>query len=87
MRWLRAPAKITQGERDLRLDRQAARAKQAVLGAERSQRGAARANNVGWRIDYQLATPGLLKKLKGCEIGFRIFPDLGVDQAAKPECE
>ncbi len=24
-----------------------------------SQRGAARANDVGWRIDYQLATPGL----------------------------
>ena len=33
-----------------------------------SQRGAARANNVGWRIDYQLATPGLLKKLKSCAI-------------------
>ncbi|HTA64735.1 MAG TPA: exodeoxyribonuclease III [Xanthomonadaceae bacterium] len=33
-----------------------------------SQRGAARANNVGWRIDYQFATPGLLKKLQGCEI-------------------
>jgi exodeoxyribonuclease-3 len=33
-----------------------------------SQRGAARANDVGWRIDYQIATPGLLKKLKSCAI-------------------
>ena len=29
-----------------------------------SQRGAARANNVGWRIDYQIVTPGLRDKLK-----------------------
>ena len=27
------------------------------------------------------------RKLKGCEIGFGIFPDLGVDQTAKPEFE
>jgi exodeoxyribonuclease III len=33
-----------------------------------SNRGAARANNVGWRIDYQIVTPGLGKKAKGCEI-------------------
>ncbi len=33
-----------------------------------SQRGAARANDVGWRIDYQLATPGLKKTLKACAI-------------------
>ncbi|WP_226469565.1 exodeoxyribonuclease III [Luteimonas panaciterrae] len=33
-----------------------------------SQRGAARANNVGWRIDYQLITPTLGKKVKGCAI-------------------
>jgi exodeoxyribonuclease-3 len=26
-----------------------------------SQRGQAYAKNVGWRIDYQLATPGLAK--------------------------
>ena len=33
-----------------------------------SNRGAARANNVGWRIDYQFATPGLRAKLKKCAI-------------------
>jgi len=33
-----------------------------------SQRGAARANDVGWRIDYQFATPGLRAKLKKCAI-------------------
>ena len=33
-----------------------------------SQRGAARANDVGWRIDYQFATPSLRAKLKGCAI-------------------
>ena len=27
-----------------------------------SQRGQARAKNVGWRIDYQIATPGLAQK-------------------------
>jgi len=33
-----------------------------------SNRGAARANNVGWRIDYQIATPGLAKKLRACSV-------------------
>lgn len=33
-----------------------------------SNRGAARANNVGWRIDYQFCTPGLGKKLKACGV-------------------
>jgi exodeoxyribonuclease-3 len=33
-----------------------------------SARGAARANNVGWRIDYQIVTPGLRAKLKSCAI-------------------
>ena len=33
-----------------------------------SNRGAARANNVGWRIDYQLATPSLRGRLRGCSI-------------------
>ncbi|HWU71532.1 MAG TPA: exodeoxyribonuclease III [Pseudoxanthomonas sp.] len=33
-----------------------------------SQRGAARANNVGWRIDYQFATPALGKRAKACAI-------------------
>ena len=31
-----------------------------------SNRGAARANNVGWRIDYQLATPGIASAITGC---------------------
>ncbi|MBS0456653.1 MAG: exodeoxyribonuclease III [Proteobacteria bacterium] len=33
-----------------------------------SQRGAARANDVGWRIDYQLATPNLRDTIKTCAI-------------------
>ncbi len=33
-----------------------------------SQRGAARANNVGWRIDYQLVSPALGARLKRCSI-------------------
>ncbi|MGA9343342.1 MAG: exodeoxyribonuclease III [Rhodanobacteraceae bacterium] len=33
-----------------------------------SNRGAARANNVGWRIDYQLTTPALAKRAKACSI-------------------
>lgn len=33
-----------------------------------SNRGAARANNVGWRIDYQFLTPGLRPRLRGCAI-------------------
>ena len=33
-----------------------------------SNRGAARANNVGWRIDYQLVTPSLRQRLKACSI-------------------
>jgi exodeoxyribonuclease-3 len=36
-----------------------------------SQRGAARANNVGWRIDYQLATPGIAACIKDAVI----FPE------------
>lgn len=33
-----------------------------------SQRGAARAKDVGWRIDYQLVTPSLRDRLRGCAI-------------------
>ena len=33
-----------------------------------SNRGAARANDVGWRIDYQLVTPALAKKLRACAV-------------------
>ena len=33
-----------------------------------SNRGAARANNVGWRIDYQFTTPSLRDKLRACAI-------------------
>ena len=33
-----------------------------------SNRGAARANNVGWRIDYQIVTPALRDKVKACTI-------------------
>ena len=33
-----------------------------------SARGAARENNVGWRIDYQIVTPGLRAKLESCAI-------------------
>lgn len=33
-----------------------------------SNRGQARANNVGWRIDYQLASPGLRERLRTCAI-------------------
>ncbi|RNF83889.1 exodeoxyribonuclease III [Montanilutibacter psychrotolerans] len=33
-----------------------------------SNRGAARANDVGWRIDYQLVTPGLRSRLRDCAI-------------------
>lgn len=33
-----------------------------------SQRGQARANNVGWRIDYQICTPGVAAKLKAAEV-------------------
>ena len=33
-----------------------------------SNRGAAYANNVGWRIDYQLVTPELATRLQGCSI-------------------
>ena len=36
-----------------------------------SNRGAARANNVGWRIDYQFATPGIGSRVTGAEI----FPE------------
>jgi exodeoxyribonuclease-3 len=33
-----------------------------------SNRGQARAKNVGWRIDYQVITPGLADKVKGASI-------------------
>jgi exodeoxyribonuclease-3 len=33
-----------------------------------SNRGNARANNVGWRIDYQIITPGLVDKVKAARI-------------------
>ena len=33
-----------------------------------SNRGGARANNVGWRIDYQLATPSLREHLRSCQV-------------------
>jgi exodeoxyribonuclease-3 len=33
-----------------------------------SNRGAARANNVGWRIDYQLVTPSLRDRLRACAV-------------------
>ena len=33
-----------------------------------SNRGAARAKNVGWRIDYQIVTPSLRDKLVACSI-------------------
>ena len=33
-----------------------------------SNRGAARANNVGWRIDYQFVTPSLRDRLRACAI-------------------
>lgn len=33
-----------------------------------SNRGGARANNVGWRIDYQIVTPGMGKQARGCTI-------------------
>lgn len=36
-----------------------------------SQRGQARANNVGWRIDYQLVTPALAGRIRHVEI----FPE------------
>ncbi|HRA78174.1 MAG TPA: exodeoxyribonuclease III, partial [Burkholderiaceae bacterium] len=33
-----------------------------------SNRGQARAKNVGWRLDYQIATPGIAAKAKRSEI-------------------
>jgi exodeoxyribonuclease-3 len=33
-----------------------------------SNRGGARANDVGWRIDYQLVTPALAERARACEI-------------------
>ncbi|MBK6333318.1 MAG: exodeoxyribonuclease III [Thermomonas sp.] len=36
-----------------------------------SQRGAARASNVGWRIDYQICTPGIASRI----VDAAIFPE------------
>src|SRR5690348_8319731 len=33
-----------------------------------SNRGAARANNVGWRIDYQIVTPSLARRVRACTV-------------------
>ncbi len=33
-----------------------------------SNRGQAWAKNVGWRIDYQIATPGVARKAKAAQI-------------------
>ena len=33
-----------------------------------SNRGQARANNVGWRLDYQVVTEGIAKKARSAEI-------------------
>ena len=33
-----------------------------------SNRGQARANNVGWRLDYQMVTPGLVPRIKSASI-------------------
>lgn len=33
-----------------------------------SNRGRARANNVGWRIDYQLVTPGMASRIRHCAV-------------------
>ncbi len=33
-----------------------------------SNRGAARANNVGWRIDYQIITPSLRERVRNCTV-------------------
>lgn len=33
-----------------------------------SQRGRARENNVGWRIDYQITTPGMARRAQSAEI-------------------
>ncbi|MCW8807278.1 MAG: exodeoxyribonuclease III, partial [Rhodanobacter sp.] len=30
--------------------------------------GQARANNVGWRIDYQVVTPSLRERLRSCSV-------------------
>lgn len=52
-----------------------------------SNRGQAWAKNVGWRIDYQLATPGIAGKARSCEIyTARRFSDhapLTVDYAGR----
>jgi len=38
-----------------------------------SNRGQARKKNVGWRIDYQIATPGLAKKARGASVYTRTW--------------
>ena len=53
-----------------------------------SNRGAARANNVGWRIDYQIVSPALRARLKACAITssprFSDHAPYAVDYADEP---
>lgn len=52
-----------------------------------SNRGAARANNVGWRLDYQLVTPNLRDRLLACAVHpeprFSDHAPFAVDYAAE----
>ena len=41
---------------------------QRLHGKRRSNRGQAYAKNVGWRIDYQIATPGIAAEAKRTSI-------------------
>jgi exodeoxyribonuclease-3 len=53
-----------------------------------SNRGAAYANNVGWRIDYQLLTPALARRVRSCSIAreprFSDHAPFTVDYAETP---